>query len=329
MGEARAVSARPVLVVHGGAGNLESEDDRRLYLAGVGEALDLGLAALPRGARAAVLAAVVHMESHTIMNAGRGAALAADGSVALDAGFMDGSTRRYGGVAGVSNCVNPVLLAERLAEEGDFGRLVGPPGADALAAAFGLPVCAPELLISERAREIWRRRCAELERAPAARAGRPAYLDTVGAVALDAQGRVAAAVSTGGMSLKRQGRIGDSPIVGAGFWADDRAGACVTTGVGEALLRQGTARRAVELLSMRGSTPAGAAQATHAREATHAARAALDELLDAPDDVRGASGLILVTPRGEVALDHNSHEMSAGWARPGGERRVSHLWRER
>jgi beta-aspartyl-peptidase (threonine type) len=304
----------PVIVVHGGAGNLESEDDRRLYLAGVAQALEQGLAALPRGASAAVLAAVVHMESHTIMNAGRGAALAADGSVALDAGFMDGTTRRYGAVTGVHNCVNPVLLAERLAAEGDFGRFVGPPGADALATACGLPVCMPEALISERARRIWQRRRDEAQRSPA---GRPAYLDTVGAVALDAEGRVAAAVSTGGMSLKRQGRIGDSPVVGAGFWADDRAGACVTTGVGEALLREGTARRAVQRLAAGGATP------------ERAARESLDELLDSPDDVRGASGLILLSPRGDVALDHNSHEMSAGWARPDGERRVTHLWRER
>jgi len=304
----------PVLVVHGGAGQLESEEDRRQYLAGVTRALELGLAELPRGARAAVLAAVVHMEAHTIMNAGRGAALAADGSVTLDAGFMDGGSRRYGGVTAVRNCVHPVLLAERLSDEGDFGRFVGPPGADELAAAYDLPVCDPQSLVTERARRIWQRRCEEAGRAPAAG---PAYLDTVGAVALDAQGRVAAAVSTGGMSLKRLGRIGDSPVVGAGFWADDRAGACVTTGVGEVLMRQGSARRAVQLLAASGATPAGAA------------RAALDELLDRPGDLRGASGLILVSPRGEVALDHNSREMSAGWARPGGEVVVTHLWRER
>jgi beta-aspartyl-peptidase (threonine type) len=305
------VTFGPVVVVHGGAGNLEREEDRRQYLEGVARALELGLAELPRGATAAVLAAVVHMESHTIMNAGRGAALAEDGSVSLDAGFMDGRTRRYGGVTGVRNCVNPVLLAERISAEGDFGRFVGPPGADALAATCGLPTCAPPDLVTERALSIWRRRREEAERMTA----RPAYLDTVGAVALDAQGHVAAAVSTGGMSLKRAGRVGDSPVVGAGYWADDRAGACVTTGVGEALMREGTARRVVQLVAAGGLTPA------------QAARAALDELQDGPGDLRGASGLIVVTPRGEVALDHNSREMSGGWARPDGERRVTHLWR--
>ena len=303
------VNGGPVLVVHGGAGDLDSEEDRRQYLQGVGAALDAGLAALPRGARAAVLAAVVHMERHTIMNAGLGAALARDGTAALDAGFMDGATRRYGAVTGVRTCITPVLLAERLSHDGEYGRFVGPPGADALAAECGLPACAPDELVTARARRIWEQRCAE--ESPAARAP---WLDTVGAVALDAQGHVAAAVSTGGMSLKRAGRVGDSPVVGGGFWADDRAGACVSTGVGEVLMREGTARRCVQLLAA-GLEPA------------RAAAQALAELADHPGDERCASGLILVSAAGTVVLDHSSREMSGGWARPDGGRRVTHLWR--
>jgi beta-aspartyl-peptidase (threonine type) len=303
------MTRQPVLVVHGGAGNLDSEDDRRQYLAGVEAALEAGLAVLEQGAAAAVLAAVEHMESHTIMNAGRGAALAEDGTVALDAGFMDGSTRRYGGVTGVRNCENPVRLAARLADEGDFGRFLAPPCVHDLPQLYGLATCRPAQLVTERARAIWRRRLAA-----ARQSGKARYLDTVGAVALDADGRLAAAVSTGGMSLKRPGRIGDSPVVGAGFWADDRAGAAVSTGVGEALLRAGTARRSVELL-------AGGASAADA------AQRALDELLEHPGDERGASGLILVDPSGGVAIDHNSREMSAAWGRPGGARQVTHLWR--
>ncbi|HEX5010511.1 MAG TPA: isoaspartyl peptidase/L-asparaginase [Planctomycetota bacterium] len=303
------VNGGPVLVVHGGAGALESEEDRRQYLQGVGAALDAGLAALPRGARAAVMAAVVHMERHTIMNAGHGAALARDGTAALDAGFMDGATRRYGAVTGVRTCMTPVLLAERLSHEGDYGRFVAPPGADALVAEFGLPACAPDELVTERARRLWERRRAE--EPPAVRAP---WLDTVGAVALDAQGHVAAAVSTGGMSLKRTGRVGDSPVVGGGFWADDRAGACVSTGVGEVLMREGTARRCVQLL---------AAEIAPAR----AAAQALAELADHPGDARGASGLILVSATGAAVLDHSSFEMSGGWARPDGSRRITHQWR--
>ncbi len=300
----------PILVVHGGAGDLPGEEDRQLYLLGVGEALDAGLAALGRSARDAVVAAVVYMERHTILNAGRGAALAADGSASLDAGFMDGASRRYGAVTGVRRCMTPILLAERLSAEGDFGRFVAPPGSDELPQAFGVPACEPADLLTERARGLWQARCRAAATAPP---GAP-WLDTVGAVALDERGHVAAAVSTGGMSRKRLGRVGDSPIVGGGFWADDRAGACVTTGVGEALMRQGTARRAVQWVE-------------EGRPAAEAAAAALAELLDHPDDRRGVSGLILVTREGLPVLDHNSSEMSAGWARPGGERCVGHLWR--
>lgn len=303
------MTSTPILVVHGGAGDLESEADRRAYAEGVRGALAAGRDLL-HDARAAVRAAVTYMESHTIMNAGRGAALASDGRVALDAGFMCGRTRRYGGVTGVRRFENPVLLAEALLDDGDFGRFVAPPDSDALIEETGRTPCDPASLVTERARTLFERR-----RAAAAAAPRPAtYLDTVGAVALDAHGHVAAAVSTGGISMKRRGRIGDSPVVGAGFWADDRVGACVTTGLGEALLRQGSARRCVQLVG-------------DGRTASDAAAGTLAELLDFDGDERGLSGLILVTREGEPLLDHNSAEMSGGWIRPDGSSRVTHLWR--
>jgi beta-aspartyl-peptidase (threonine type) len=303
-----SVALGPVLVVHGGAGSLPSEEDRRLYLEGVRGALDVGGTVVEEDSREAVCLAVAFLESETITNSGRGAALAADGSVTLDAGFMEGAHRRYGSVTGVRRCVHPVLLARRLSDEGDFGRFVGPPDADALAEEFGVPACSPEELITERASRLF------AERRNAARpSGAGPWLDTVGAVAIDTRGRLAAAVSTGGMSHKRPGRIGDSPVVGGGFWADDKHGACVTTGVGEALMRQGTARRCIQLI-MDGHLP------------VEAARAALAELADLEGDLRGASGLIVVTPRGEVVLDHETFEMSGGWTRPGGETKVSATW---
>jgi isoaspartyl peptidase/L-asparaginase-like protein (Ntn-hydrolase superfamily) len=302
----------PVIVVHGGAGSLASEDDRRQYLEGVGGALDAGCEALARSARDAVLAAVMHFESHTITNAGRGAALAVDGSVALDAGFMEGATRRYGACTGVRRTENPILLAAHLSAEGDFGRFVGPPTSDELLEAAGAARCEPAALISERARRIHAERSARAAESPP---GSAPLLDTVGAVAVDAEGRSFAAVSTGGMSLKRPGRIGDSPVVGGGFWADDRTGACVTTGVGEVLMREGTARRMVQLMAA-GHTLA------------EASAEVLADLLDHPDDQRGRSGLIAVTAAGEVLLDHNSPEMSGGWMRPDGARELTHLWRD-
>jgi len=296
-------------VVHGGAGALRSEDDRRQYLEGVRGALEAGRPQLAASAAEAVCAAVVWLEARSITNAGRGAALAADGTVSLDAGFMDGNSRRYGGVTGVRRCMHPVLLARGLSREGDFGRFVGPPDADGLAREFDVPGCAPEELVTERARLLHRDRVAQ----PLCSSGAP-WLDTVGAVALDAHGHLAAAVSTGGMSHKRPGRIGDSPIVGGGYWADDRVGACVTTGVGEALMRQGTARRCMQLMA-------------DGMTAADAARAALAELLDHDGDLRGASGLILVSARGEFLLDHNSREMSGGWVRADGSSQVGATWR--
>ena len=301
----------PVLIVHGGAGSLPDDADRQAYLRGVAEALEVGVAALARSAREAVRAAVMHLESHTITNAGRGAALALDGTVALDAGFMCGATRRYGGVTGVRRTENPVLLAEHLAGEGDFGRFVGPPCADTLLEAAGARPCEPAWLVTERTAAIHAARLASGQR-PAA--GSTPWLDTVGALALDAQGHLAAAVSTGGMSMKRPGRIGDSPVVGGGFWADDRVGAAVTTGVGEVLMRQGTARFAVRLLGQ-GRSPA------------EAASDALEDLLEYPEDRRGHSGLIVLRADGELALDHNSPEMSAGWIRLDGSQHVTHKWR--
>jgi beta-aspartyl-peptidase (threonine type) len=311
--DARLVTAAddrgPVLVVHGGAGALPCEEDRAAYLEGVRGALTAGLACLLEGGAAeAVCAAVNWLECHTITNAGRGAALAADGSAILDAGFMDGTTRRYGGVTGVRRCMTPVLLARKIAEDGDYGRFVGAPESDLLPALFGVPSCEPGDLITDRTRRIFAERG---ERPPGHDLG--PWLDTVGAVALDAQGRLAAAVSTGGMSRKRLGRIGDSPVVGGGYWADDRVAACVTTGVGEVLMRQGTARRCVQLFSD-GLEPAAAAALS------------LDELVDYEGDRRGTSGLILVTADGRVLLDHNSVEMSGGWMRPDGRSEVSANW---
>jgi beta-aspartyl-peptidase (threonine type) len=299
----------PILVVHGGAGSLASDEDRQQYLAGVSEALDAGQAVHGEGCRAAVRAAVMHMEAHTIMNAGRGASLAHDGAVSMDAGFMVGDSRRYGAVTGVRRSVHPVQLAEYLLDDGEYGRLLAPPESDALIEVAGAPLCEPADLVTERARRLHAERLAGASSSSA----RAPLLDTVGAVALDAEGHVAAAVSTGGMSLKRVGRVGDSPIVGAGFWADDRVAACVTTGVGEALLRQGTARRCVQLVA----DGVGAGEA---------AAQALAELIDFEGDERGCSGLILVTREGEVVLDHNSSEMSGGWVAAEGGREVAHMW---
>jgi beta-aspartyl-peptidase (threonine type) len=292
--------------VHGGAGSHAEPEDERSYLDGIAAALARGVGALATSARAAVIASVSYMETATPLNAGIGAVLAADGSVRLDAGFMDGATRRFGAVADVRRCATPVRIAEHLAGDGRFGRLLVGDAAEGAAREGGIALCEPDDLITERARERHRRALAD---ASAPRA------DTVGAVALDAQGHLAAAVSTGGLAGKKAGRVGDSPIVGAGFWADDRHGAAAATGIGEVLMRQGVSRRCVELLA-RNVSPA------------ESLRRALAELRDGGVPERsGLGGLIVVSARGEVALGHDTPVMSAGWIRPGSAPTVSSRWR--
>jgi beta-aspartyl-peptidase (threonine type) len=271
----------------------------------VTEALARGVAELALGARAAVIAAVSFMEECTPLNAGRGAVLAADGAVSLDAGFMDGATRRFGGVAGVRRTTTPVRIAESLAADGEFGRFLIGDAADAAGRLAGIAEVSPDDLVTERSRKR------EQERRGDSTAPRG---DTVGAVALDASGHVVAAVSTGGLAGKRVGRVGDSPVVGAGFYADDATGAVATTGIGEALLRHGTARRCLQLI-----------EDGHAIDV--AARRALDELGAGVSSGLGVGGLIVVDRAGAFAIDHDTPEMTAGWARPNEPPVVRIRWR--
>ena len=245
------------------------------------------------------------MEESTTLNAGRGAALDAEGNVSLDAGFMDGATRRFGAVAGVRRCATPARIAELLAADGDYGRFLAGDAADEAGRLAGLPQVAPEELVTDHARRRARERIGD-STGPRG--------DTVGAIALDAGGHVAAAVSTGGLAGKRVGRVGDSPIVGAGFWADDRSGAAVTTGIGEALMRHGTARRCIELVD------GGARVAT-------AARRALDELGAGSTIAGGIGGIIVLDAVGRLAIDHDTPEMAAGYCRAGEPPVVRARWR--
>ena len=299
------MSPAPVLVVHGGAGRNSKPEDRLLYMAAVAGALDAGFRELERGAGPAVVAAVEYMERDPSLNAGLGAVLDAEARVSLDAGFMEGAGKRYGAVTCVTRCITPVVLAQRLSEDGEFGRFIAGDAADRLATRWNVAACDPDDLVTTRSRARHLVRALTADTDPGA--------DTVGAVALDARGHVAAAVSTGGIACKPCGRVGDSPVVGAGFWAEDRVGACVTTGVGEVLLRQGTARRCVELIAA-GRSPA------------IAARLALAELIDHDGDERGTGGLIVVAHSGETAIVHSTAEMPAGCVRTGQSAHTGHLW---
>src|ERR1700694_2546978 len=210
--------ARPALIVHGGAGAVPVSE-RPLRQAAVERGLAVGWALIGDGALAAAGAAVPRLEDEPLLTAGIGACLNLEGEVELDAGVMEGAELRAGGVAAVRNVRHPVDLAVEVMREGRHVLLAGE-GASRFAQVHGVETCDPDIFIIDRERQQ-----------------RGDEADTVGAVARDAEGRLAVAVSTGGVHNKWPGRIGDSPIPGAGFFADDRFGAVCGTGEGEAFIR--------------------------------------------------------------------------------------------
>ncbi len=265
------------------------------HRAGCEVAARTGLEVLERGGSAldAVEAAVRVLEDDARFNAGTGACLTEDGRIELDAAIMEGTTLRGGAVAALPPFRNPIAIARAALEDGTH-LLYAAEGAAAFARRAGFASASADALITDAARA----RLAEVlrgERGPGWAGG------TVGAVACDAAGRVAAATSTGGMIAKRAGRVGDTPILGAGTYADDEAAAASATGHGEAAIRLGLTRLACDLV--RGGLSAEAAAATAI--ARFGAR------------VGGAGGLILVDPRGEVGVAWNTATMGHAIARAG------------
>lgn len=267
-------------MVHGGAG-VERPDEVEPRRRGVERAADAGWQVLARGGSAldAVLAAVVVLEDDPFFNAGLGSVLTACGVVETDASVMCGADLSAGAVGAVRGVANPVLLADAVRREAREVLLVGDTALE-LARRHGVRLCAPDDLVTEPIRERWRARVA-------------ASGDTVGAVARDARGTLAAATSTGGLMGKRAGRIGDSAVIGAGTYADDRLGAGSATGTGEAIIRVVLVRRALEHVS-RGVG------------VDEAARRALDEMR-ARTGHQG--GLILIDPGGRIGVAHTTPAM--------------------
>lgn len=292
----------PAIIVHGGAGNLGADDPASSgqpdapRLVGVRRAAQEGLALLQRGGSAldAVELAVRILEDDPTYNAGIGSCLTAAGEVELDASIMDGATLRCGAVAAVKDVQNPVGLARLVMDRTEHVLLAGP-GASAFARSVGLPAIPNALLITppQRARFA----AAQAAQSPAA----PKH-GTVGAAARDQGGHLAAASSTGGMFLKRPGRIGDTPIIGAGTYADDRLAAVSCTGHGEKFIQMTMARLAADL-------------AAAGRSATGAAREAIRRLAER---VQGEGGLILVGLSGDPGFAHNTPVMSRAWSRADG-----------
>ncbi len=250
------------LVVHGGAGQITRErttpDTEAAVRAALGRALDAGQAVLASGGPAvdAVEAAVRVLEDDPHFNAGRGAALSFEGVAELDAAIMDGRNRDAGAVARVTTTRNPVSLARAVMDKSRHVFLAGI-GADAFSRDSGVEQADPEWFVTPERRANLR----DLKASNADAYDVDMKYGTVGAVACDGAGHVAAATSTGGVTGKRWGRIGDTPIIGAGTYADDRCCAVSATGAGEYFLRAGAGHAIAALVRLAGASPQEAADA--------------------------------------------------------------------
>src|SRR5271168_1758305 len=223
------------LAIHGGAGTLPRAEmggeAENAYRAGLREAIDAGFMVLQAGGTSldAVTRAVVLLEDNPLFNAGRGAVFTLEGRNELDAAIMDGSNRNAGAVCGLTQIKNPILLARSIMEHSEYVMLAGA-GAEEFALGRGFSLMPQSYFHTpERWQQLQRIRSGDTQLS----ALTISHVGTVGAVALDSQGRLAAATSTGGMTGKRYQRIGDSPIIGAGTYADDRSCAVSATGHGE------------------------------------------------------------------------------------------------
>jgi len=283
------------MIVHGGAWDLP-DGERDAHRSGCLRALECGFALLAQGAGAlaAVQAAVVALEDDPAFDAGTGSVLNEDGGVELDAALMDGRDLRVGAVAAVADVPNPVLLA-RAVLESEHAMLVAA-GASRFAARAGVPTCDPGRLVVERERRRW----ASRDGAGDARAFFSGARGTVGAAALDRAGDLAAATSTGGAPGKPAGRVGDSPIVGAGVYAENRLAAVSATGYGEAILRLVWSFRAASLAGAGVPAPEACARAVR--------------LLAGAG---GHGGLVMVDADGRVGHARNTPAMAVAWRRDG------------
>ncbi len=282
---------RPSIMVHGGAGDIPP-DLHQAFREGMRRAVEAGWDLLAAGSPAldAVEAAIVVMEDDEAFDAGRGSFLNADGQVELDAGFMEGTELRVGAVAGVQFIRNPIRLARAVLEKSEHVLLVAQ-GAQRFAQKMGFPTCDLTDLAIPREFERWQKLLYDRTRTTRHSFVRPA--DTVGCVALDKRGGIAAGTSTGGTPNKMPGRVGDVPMVGCGFYADDRLGGASTTGWGEAIAKVILARLALHYLGERADPRA-------------AAEAAIQEL---NDRVNGVGGVILLSPDGRLGWYHNTPHM--------------------
>ncbi len=323
---------KPSLIVHGGAGNIPPENFDACR-AGIRRALAAGWKILSQGAAAldAVEAAITLLEDDPVFDAGVGSHLNLDGHVQLDAILMNGNTLKAGAVAAVEHIRNPIHLARSILEKSEHMMLVGP-GAEKFAVENGILLCAPEELITPAARAAWLR-CRESGHSlqhhmdavcPVVDVGGAGGIGdgqhgTVGAVAWDSEGGLAAGTSTGGTCCKLPGRVGDSPLIGCGCYADVDAGGVSSTGHGEGIMKIVMAKMAVDLLRddrvlvphrKKGGLPSAAQAVADACVRKLAQRG------------KAIGGLILLDREGHPAAAFNTPRMAYGFVEPDGAFRV-------
>src|SRR5215471_13021837 len=291
---------KPSLIVHGGAWDIPDEAVDACKQ-GCLDALGAGWKILASGGSAldAVEASVMVLENAPVFDAGFGSHLNAEGKVECDAIVMDGASLRCGAAAGLQRVKNPIRAARAIYEHCRHMMLIGE-GAESFAKEQGVPLCKPEELVSEAEWEAYLR-CREDEHAAEHHRGHEQ--GTVGAVALDKEGRLFAATSTGGTCCKLPGRVGDSPLIGCGCYADRETGAVSATGYGEAIMKVVMAKTACDFLRPANSTPARAAQAAVQLLANRA---------------KGTGGLILLDKNGNPGFAFNTPRMSYGFVNPDG-----------
>jgi len=287
------------LIVHGGAWDIPDslvEPHRK----GVAEALRVGWEILTSGGPAAeaIEAAIMAMEDDETFDAGRGSFINAVGEVELDASIMDGRNLRAGSVAAVQNVKNPIRLARKIMDVGEQVMLVGI-GATRFARQHKIPTCSPDSLVTARELERWKdiQASDKFSTIDAFQHGKLPS-DTVGAVAMDKHGNLASGTSTGGTPNKHPGRVGDSPIIGSGTYADNKFGAVSCTGWGESIMRVVLAKSVVDQIE----NPGGDVE-----------KAVRHGLYLLETRVKGYGGLIAISRDGKVSTVHNTPRMARGY----------------
>ena len=308
MAQDKPAAPRWSLAIHGGAGTLERKDmtpeKDAAYRRALQVALDAGTAVLEKGGSAldAITAVIRVLEEDPKFNAGKGAVYTWDGTHELDASIMNGKTRAAGAVAGVTTVRSPILLARKVMEDSPHVMLAGK-GAEQFAGEKGLELVPNSFFDTPERLEALRR--VKTEKVSALDVD--IKFGTVGAVALDAQGNLAAGTSTGGMTGKRWSRIGDAPIIGAGTYAENGVCAVSATGWGEYFIRVGVARTICARISMKGES----------------AQTAADAVIKDVGHLGGDGGVIVVGANGDAVFGMNTSGMYRGRATSAGVHAVA------